>query len=84
MRGAIESAQQRNEMARRVNYNHKKTKTQELALKSGDRVVCKNTQYVSKTGKAKFQNKNEAVREYPGRKTGSGKSIGNGFVCSGV
>ena len=64
IRDAVESQQMRTEMARRLSYSAKKSMTNDVPLVSGDRVICKNTQYVSKTGPAKFQTRNGAVREY--------------------
>ena len=54
----------RGQLARRINYSQKKSAQQEVALVSGDRVVCKNTQYTSKTSKRKFEVSDGQVKEY--------------------
>ena len=51
-------------MARRLRYSQKRTESSEYALISGDRVIVKNSQYISKTGKGKYQCKDGALREF--------------------
>ena len=51
-------------MAQRLSYQHKKTQSAPTTFVSGDRVICKNTQYTTKTGKGKFETKDGALVEY--------------------
>ena len=61
---AIESQQMRTDMARRLSYSQKKSNKAEVALMSGDRVIYKNTQYTTRTGKNKFKCQEGRVREF--------------------
>ena len=64
IRGAVASQQLRSEMSRRLGYKQKRSAARDVALISDDRVICKNSQYTSKTGKGKFETKDGKVKEY--------------------
>lgn len=62
---ALQGKQQRKALAKRVNWQHKKSAAREVALLSGDRVLARNTQYVSKVGQQKFEcNSDGDLKEY--------------------
>ena len=51
-------------MKRRLGYDHKKTTESNVTLLSGDRVICRSTQYVSSSGQGKFETGPGGVKEY--------------------
>lgn len=61
---AMASKHLRQNMQRAMRYNNKRTQSSDAPLLSGDRVIAKNTQYTTKTGKGKFETKDGEVREY--------------------
>lgn len=61
---AMASKHLRENMQRALKYDNKRTQSSDAPLLSGDRVIAKNTQYTSKTGKGKFETKDGEVREY--------------------
>ena len=63
IREAVESEAYRKQMARRLQWK-RDSAPGIAALMSGDRVICKNSQYVSKVGEGKFQHRDGATREY--------------------
>ena len=66
---ALQGKQQRKALAKRVNWQHKKSAAREVALLSGDRVLARNTQYVSKVRSAEigFSNRCRACVEQVGQ-----------------
>ena len=60
---AKESQQLRTDMAIRLRYCHHQAASSEIMLLTGDRVICKSTQYVFKTGNNKFETTAEGVTE---------------------
>ena len=61
-------------MKKNIKYNARAGQSAESPLVSGDRVIAKCTQYLSKTGFGKYETKHDKVREY------IVKSISSNFV----
>ena len=72
--GALNNKKMREAMKRHLRYTRKRTHRSTMPLVSGDRVIARNSQYTTKTGRGKFETLGGEVREF------TVLSVSQGFV----